>query len=160
MLSTYTINNNSINSDLELDSDNSLDLIDPNLEDNSNNTINLEDNNTYNKEKISINNNTIKLVHNRLGHINLKAIKYLVDNTKQDFINPKDITNAKISLDNCTICIKSKLTKNINKESNIIVKGYLDLIYIDISGPTSPKTFKGHEYHITLRDAYTKIPST
>jgi hypothetical protein len=64
MLSTYTIKNNSINSDLELDSDNSLDLIDPNLENNSNNTINLEDNNTSNKEKLSINNNTIELVHN------------------------------------------------------------------------------------------------
>jgi hypothetical protein len=51
---------------------------------------------------------------------------------------------------------KSKLTKNINKASNIIVKGYLDLIYINIGGPISPKTFKGYKHHITFRDAYTK----
>jgi hypothetical protein len=188
MLSTYTINNNSINSNLDLDSNSNLDLIDPNLEENleedledNSNTINLEEednSNTINlekdnsstinleednsstinleQEKLSINNNTIELVYKRLGYINLKAIKYLVDNTKQDFINLKDIINTRISLDNYIIYIKSKLTKNINRESNIVVKGYLDLIYIDIGRPISPKTFRGYRYYITFRDTYTK----
>ena len=36
------------------------------------------------------------------------------------------------------------------------MKGYLDLLYIDIGGPIRPKTFRGFKYYITFRDSFTK----
>jgi len=173
ILSTYTINNNSIE---ELDSNNNLDLIDPNLEeleedsiipleenieDNTSNNnsiiINNNNNNSNSNEELIINNNTIELVYNRLGYISLKAIKHLTKNTKGiNYIKLDNIKLANISLDNYIICIQAKLTKNCSTEPSTKVEGYLDLIYIDIGRPIMPKTFRGFKYYITFRDAYSK----
>ena len=173
ILSTYTINNNSIE---ELDSEDNLNLVDPNLEEleiensiNLEDTSNIEDNSilnkdlsnnssttSSNKEQLVIKNNTIELAHQRLGHISLKAIKYLLNNTYSSFINIKDIELARVNLDNCIICIQSKLTKNRSTTPSTKVEGYLDLIYIDIGGPIRPKTYRGYKYYITFRDSFTK----
>ena len=144
-------------------SDSDLDLIDANKEDNiivdkaidlENNSKDLESNS--NKEQIVLNKNTIELLYNRLGYINLKAIKKLKDNTKGVNIDLNDIDTTKTSLDNCIICIQSKLTKNRSTIPSTKVSAYLDLIYIDIGGPIRPKTFRGFKYYITFRDSYTK----
>ena len=113
-------------------------------------------NNNSNKETIVVNNNTIDLAHKRLGHINLSAIKKLQSTTKEDFINIEDIKTASTSLKDCITCIHTKLTKNVNKTVSTKVKGYLDLLYIDIGGPIRPKTFRGFKYYITFRDSFTK----
>jgi hypothetical protein len=63
---------------------------------------------------------------------------------------------AFISLKDYITCIQSKLTKNINKYPSTKVKGYLDLLYIDIGGPIRPKTFRVFKYYITFRDSFTK----
>ena len=44
-------------------------------------------------------------MHNQLGHINIKAIKLLADNTKGVKIDLKDLETARVSLDNYIICI-------------------------------------------------------
>jgi len=123
-----------------------------NLEDNSN-TSSIS---SYKEEQIVLNKNTIELVHNRLGHVSLKAIKHLKQATKGVDYNLEDIENASISLDNCIPCIQSKLTKNRNIEASTKVSAYLDLIYIDIGGPIRPKALKGYKYYITFRDSFTK----
>ena len=169
-LSTYS-------STIEELEDSELDLIDSNLEEsniiedsnldkdlNIEKTIDLEDNlskdlnssNNNKEEEIVFNNNTIKLAYNRLEHINLKAIKQLLNNTNASFINLKDIDSAKVNLDNCIVCIQSKLTKNRSTKTSTKVEAYLDLIYIDIGGPITPKTFRGFKYYITFRDAFTR----
>lgn len=108
-------------------------------------------------EEIVFSKNTIELAHNRLGHISLKAIKHLKQNTKGvDYINLEDIGTASTSLDNCIICIQSKLTKNRSIEASTKVNAYLDLLYIDIGGPIRPKALKGYKYYITCRDSFTK----
>ena len=109
-----------------------------------------------NDEILAINNNTFDLLHNRLGHINIKAIQELENNTIGSKINFKDINKSKIRLDNCTICIQSKQTKNRSTKASSSVYSYLDLIYIDIGGPITPKTFRGYKYYITFRDSFTK----
>ena len=114
------------------------------------------DNIQLNKEIIAFNNNTIDLLHNRLGHINIKAIKQLEENTLGARINLEDLDKSKTSLDNCTICIQSKQTKNRSTRQSSPVFSYLDLIYIDIGGPITPKTFRGYKYYITFRDSFTK----
>jgi hypothetical protein len=148
-----------------LEEDSDLDLIDPNAKElevdreidlDINNNLELNSNSNSNKEEIVLNKNTIELVHKRLGHINLKAIKKLINNTKGLTIDLKDIDTASISLDNCITCIQSKLTKNRSTKPSTKVSSYLDLIYIDIGGPIRPKTFRGFKYYITFRDSYTK----
>lgn len=161
---------NTIEEDIE-DSDNSLNLVDSTQEEDIiiENTIELEDNTSSNKdssitinsnnnkEELVLNNNSIDLIHKRLGHISLKTIKHLVKNTKGcSFINLEDISSATTSLDNCTVCIQAKLTKNRSLEPSTKVEAYLDLLYIDIGGPIRPKTFRGFKYYITFRDAKTK----
>ena len=150
-----TINNNNSIEDYS-DIDNDLDELSI-----DNRSINLEENTSkdlvLNNEKLLFNNNSIELLYNRLGHINLNAIKKLKDNTIGINLDLKDINNARITLDNCIICIKSKLTKNINKDPSTLVLAYLDLIYIDIGGPIKPKTFRGYKYYITFRDAFSKF---
>lgn len=157
----------------EITIDKSINL-DNNLELNNNNNSNLEDatiNNNNNSSidnlpskeiviskdnSISYNNNTIELIHNRLGHININAIKNLNNNTLGINLNNSDINTAKVSINDCKICIQSKLTENISKIPSNKVTSYLDLIYIDIGGPISPKTFRGYKYYITFRDSFTK----
>jgi hypothetical protein len=128
--------------------------------------IDLEDNSTSsnnassipsNKEGIRLNKNCIELAHNRLGHINLNAIKHLKQSTKVvDYINLEDIGTASVSLDNCITCIQAKLTKNRSIEASTKVNAYLDLLNIDIGGPIEPKALKGYKYSITFRDSFTK----
>lgn len=92
-----------------------------------------------------------------MGHINLNAIKHLKQSaTGVDYINLEDISSANTSLDNCTVCIQSKLTRNISRKSSSKVEAYLDLIYIDIGGSITPEALDNYEYYITFRDAYTK----
>jgi hypothetical protein len=116
--------NSNLDNDIDLDKD-----IDPEsiLE------CNLElESSSSKRYKIVFNRNTIELAHKRLGHINLKAIKELKDNTKGVKIDLKDINTASTSLDNCITCIQAKLIKNRNTLPSIKVTNYLDLIYIDI----------------------------
>jgi hypothetical protein len=163
----YTSNLEELESNSTIEEEHSdLDLIDSSAKDvivgksiDLNNT-NLESNNSSrnpnSKEELVLNKNTIELVHARLGHINIKANKELIDNTKGVVLDPKDIDTARVSLDNCSICIQSKLTKSRNIESSTKISSYLDLLHINIGGPVSPKTFGGFKYYITFRDSYTK----
>jgi hypothetical protein len=172
--SSYTNSINAFNTSTsrieEIEEDSNLDLIDPdtiedtdniedlgnyNLESNPSSPTNNNSSNS-NKEQLVVNNNTIELLHKRLGHINLKAIKKLKDNTKGVTLDLEDIDTASTSLDNCEICIQAKLTKNISKLPSTKVSSYLDLLYIDIGGPIKPKTFRDYKYYITFCNSYTK----
>jgi hypothetical protein len=107
-------------------------------------------------EKIEYNSNSIELLHNRLAHPNIKAIKSLKDNALGATILEKNFNTAKVSLENCIPCIQAKLTKNVSKKPSTKVEAYLDLIYIDIGGPISPKTYKGYKYYIAFKDSFSK----
>ena len=103
---SYTTLNTINNSNLE-------DLEESNLEDNLeidnaielDNNSNLENNSNLdiisnNSEQLVLNNNTIELLHNRLGHINLNAIKKLKDNALGVDFNLENISTTKVNLDN------------------------------------------------------------
>jgi hypothetical protein len=107
------LDSNSITDESDLELIDSRDLViekaidlDSNSNSNSNsNSISKTISKFRNKEELVVNNNNIELVHARLGHINLKAIKKLIDNTKGITIDLKDIDTASTSLDNCIIYI-------------------------------------------------------
>ena len=61
--------------------------------------------NSSKEEVLEVNNNTIELWHNRLGHIAKKAIEYLPKVAKGVTLDPKDSNLAKTSLDSCITCI-------------------------------------------------------
>ena len=103
--------------------------------------------------------NSLELWHKRLGHINGKALGFLPKNTLGSTILEEDLKSSNssiVNLDNCIICIQSKLTKNISKRPSTKVDNYLDLLYIDIGGPIKPITYRGYKYYITFRDSFTK----
>jgi hypothetical protein len=144
---TSTNNNSTIESSSTIDVDNNLEsIVEPTKDPVTSST----------KEILKYNNNSVELIHNRLGHPNLQAIKSLENNTTGFNINPKDYNNAKVSLNNCTTCIQAKLTKSISKKPSTKVDNYLDLIYLDIGRPITPKTFRGFKYYIAFKDSYSK----
>ncbi|XPS72906.1 hypothetical protein M3J07_005050 [Ascochyta lentis] len=133
--------------------------IDTSIEESSNleEVATLEDKDNNSKETIVLNKNTIELAHRRLGHISLSSLKHLKNaTTGVDYIDLEDISSASISLDNCISCIQAKLTKNRSIEPSTKVNAYLDLLYIDIGGPITPRTLTGYRYYITFRDSFTK----
>ena len=95
------------------------------------------------------NNNSIILWHQRLGHINNKALRALLKTTKGSNIeNIKDL-----DLEKCEICLKANLNNSINKTSSNTTKyEYLDKISSDLCGPINPPTYNNYKYFITFLD--------
>ena len=93
---------------------------------------------------------TIKIWHERLGHIGLIPLKKILDQSDID-ISKEDISNY---IDNiCEICLLSKYNRSIHKRP--IDETDFDIgerIHSDIGGPISPKTFDGYIYYITFLD--------
>ena len=50
----------------------------------------------------------------------------------------------------------AKLTKSISRNPSTKYNNCLELVYLDIGGPITPKTFSNYKYYITFLDSYSK----
>jgi hypothetical protein len=100
--------------------------------------------------------NTSILWHERLGHINIKALKALIQATNGSNID-NTINDSIKTLEKCEICLKANLTNTINKNSsNTTIYEYLDKISSDLCGPINPPTYNNYKYFITFLDRKTR----
>jgi hypothetical protein len=85
-----------------------------------------------------------KLWHQRMGHINPISLKKTLG------------LQSDIPLDECEICIESKLTNQRNKEITPKAKVHLEKVVTDLCGPISPQTINGERYIIFFLDSATR----
>ena len=130
----------------------------PNSTINQNSDINQNSNdissrNTSN-EHISTTQVDLKTIHQRMGHINLKAIKRLAKDQNLTIKN-----NNSFRIDQCPECLEGKMISQKHKISlsNIKTIEYLDLVSSDICGPINPKTWDNYKYFITFLDKSTRF---
>lgn len=92
--------------------------------------------------------NSTYLWHRRLAHISKERLQRLV---KENLLPALDFSD----LVNCIECLKGKLTKTRNKDSQRSTEP-LYLIHTDFCGPFANKTICGNKYFITFIDDYTR----
>ena len=92
------------------------------------------------------------LWHNRLGHVNFKAME-LMSREELALGIPKFMQPKK----NCEGCLMSKQArKPFPSQALFIAKKPLELIYADICGPISPSTLAGNKYFLLFVDDCTR----
>ncbi len=112
------------------------------------------------------------LLHQRMGHINKRAIGQLLKNTilqgSQIALPTKNNSDKRSTTIRpyysnttedckCEICIQANIRNNISKEtSNTTSYQYLDKISSDLCGPITPYTYDKYRYFITFLDKVTK----
>ena len=106
------------------------------------------------KSKKPVESADIQLVHQRMGHLNLKALNKLQENTLGYKITKKKGFN----IDTCPACNEAKMIIQRHKVplSNAKKLDYLDKVASDICGPISPFTHDGYKYFITFLDKKTR----
>ena len=58
----------------------------------------------------------------------------------------------------CNVCQKGKLTKNSFKSINVVsTKNYLELLHMDLFGPSSNKSFRGKRHAFVIVDDYSRF---
>jgi hypothetical protein len=93
--------------------------------------------------------NIITQWHIRLGHMNIKALKYVLD-ANNIAINLQDINN--FLANKCKTCLLAKNNRYINKiSSNPTEYDILDRIHTNLGGPLPP-TYNKYTYYITFLD--------
>ena len=96
----------------------------------------------------------IKLLHNRLGHRNIEAIRLMI---KDNMINGVEIKNNRTE-EKCEVCIQAKIhRKTFPKKNEITSKQPLELIHTDLCGPMSNITPSGSRYFLTFIDDYSRF---
>lgn len=103
--------------------------------------------NVLNKKR-KISENSAYLWHRRLAHISKERLQRLV---KENLLPALDFSD----LDTCIECVKGKLTKSRNKESNRSTEP-LQLIHTDICGPFANRTICGNKNFITFIDDFSR----
>jgi hypothetical protein len=88
--------------------------------------------------------------HERIGHINAKAVTTLPNAANGYIIEPKT------EVRDCDACLKGKATKHINKAVTK-AETYLEKVTTDICGPIQPETPSGIRYFMTFTDSATKM---
>ena len=90
---------------------------------------------------------TLQLWHNRLGHYNFSAVKRILSACKVSYKTRTQLCNA---------CLCGKFHQHLFQNSNTQYTAPLQLVYIDIWGPSSGCASNGARYYISFMDAYTK----
>ena len=95
-----------------------------------------------------------QLIHQRMGHLNLKALKRLQENTLGYTITKK----KGFDIDACPTCNEAKMISQRHTVplSNAKQLDYLEKVASDICGPISPHTYDGYKYFITFLDKKTR----
>ena len=96
---------------------------------------------------------TSKLWHLRLGHVNYQAMHMLI---KEHMVTgmPKIIQPENV----CDGCLMSKQArKKFPNKTSYEARGILDLIHGDLCGPITPETSSGYKYFFLLVDDYSRF---
>lgn len=96
----------------------------------------------------------IKNWHSKLGHINIKDIKKLID---KQMVTGMDIktTDCDYFETPCEICIKGKQVRAPFNTERTRAGRPLEIIHSDLCGPIDPPTWDNKKYILTLMDDYT-----
>jgi transposase InsO family protein len=92
---------------------------------------------------------SVRLWHQRLGHMSEKGLKVLVDR--------KSLPSLKfLNLNFCKYCVFGKQCRQKFKVGRHISKGILDYIHSDVWGPSPTVSFGGSSYYVTFIDDYSR----
>ena len=96
---------------------------------------------------------SLETIHKRMGHINLKAIKKLNNNT----IGLTIINSTNFDINKCEDYNEAKMISQRYKIplNNIKSLDYLEKVASDIYSPIKPTTYDGYKYFITFIDKKT-----
>src|SRR5579862_6779626 len=103
---------------------------------------------TSSKRKVSSTNDTY-LWHLRLGHINLKRIRRLVEDGPLSSFDFEPFPQ-------CESCLKGKMTKRSFSGKVLRSNELLELVHTDVCGPMNKPARGGYEYFITFTDDYSR----
>ncbi|KAL8116448.1 hypothetical protein AgCh_022808 [Apium graveolens] len=97
--------------------------------------------------------NTTRLWHSRLGHVNYQAMIYIFEKGMvhglPSLIQPKEV---------CARCLMSKqIRKSFPSHANFRAKQPLELIHRDLCGSITPTTKAGNKYFVLLVDDYSRV---
>ena len=94
---------------------------------------------------------TTNLWHRRLGHLNLKLLKYLQTN-----VLVKGLPNIHDKPKNkCEPCLKGKQVKSSHKPINKVTTARcLELLHMDLVGPMQTSSLSGKKYILVVIDDY------
>lgn len=96
---------------------------------------------------VQIPQNSLKVWHERLGHLNVKEIKNMV---KSGLIQCKDCDSEKFVCEACMYGKQSRLPFHTSHRGEM---GPGDLIYSDVCGPMSESSIQGMKYFVLFKDA-------
>lgn len=99
--------------------------------------------------KISENNNSLKIWHERLGHLNEKDLKTMLNHQKIENIKHEELPN-------CEVCIMGKQIRNPFHHEHERAKNKLEIIHSDICGPFRTTSMGGARYFCTFIDDNTR----
>ena len=100
------------------------------------------------KRAKTIESNQTYLWHCRLGHINIKCIKKLL---QEGVLDSFDLE----SFENCEGCLLGKMIKQPFSKLRERTSDLLGLIHTDVCGPMSTPARQGYRYFITFTDDFT-----
>jgi hypothetical protein len=108
---------------------------------------------THDENTTSIYKLPLQLLHERMEHINLKAINEIAKSFNINITNKNDF-----KIEQCPACNEAKLLQQRHKISlsNYKELDYLEKVASDICGPIKPRTFDGYKYFITFLDKKTR----
>lgn len=96
---------------------------------------------------------SVKVWHERLGHLNGRALlKLSRDKVIPDVLNAKDIEQLK----SCEMCIKGKMTALPFAKNRPPCNEVLKIIHSDLVGPFRTRTLGGAKYFVTFIDDSTR----
>ncbi|KAJ9541286.1 hypothetical protein OSB04_027792 [Centaurea solstitialis] len=94
------------------------------------------------------------LWHRRMGHTNMKTMNILVKNNLVRGLPQKEFTLD----DNCVACLKGKQHKASHKSKTInTVSAPLQLLYMDLFGPTNVMSIGKKSYCLVIIDDYSRF---
>lgn len=94
---------------------------------------------------------SVRIWHRRLGHFPIRAF----DDLKKVVADPEVLPVDRPIID-CETCEKSKMVRNISKDTANSCTDILQKIHSDVSGPFSTKSLGGKLYYVTFIDEYSR----
>ena len=93
---------------------------------------------------------SLEVIHQRMGHINEKAVKSLPEHA--DGVNIDHNSEWKP----CDACISANIKRHVSRASPERAKSLLEKVSSDICGPIKPASYGGSRYFITFIDNYSR----
>lgn len=96
--------------------------------------------------------NVLNEWHRKLGHISMSKLKQLVDLSEGI---PVKLSDCKISMVDCSVCLKSKQKRLPFNSVRAKAKRPLEIVHTDVCGPIDTPTHDGMHYYVSFLDDFT-----